>query len=276
MSLPNDISENELLTTARTKKFSKLFRELERCREDKQKRKIEELNRLIDEMNEIEFRSIFTEELFNKIHQMIEEKKMRMEIAIILIKHVGYCKALKRFSLFSFDNSLLRERMREMMIDENEKKKEINEKILTDLCECYLLLNRWFSSEMDSICVPCLLKETGKKEENEVIQKEVEMVLLALSCTYKYDNVSKELYLNEIKTIIEYHQEHHNLTRLAYQSAWREVAGELEDLLKCMDWKRKVKGRKEITCWTPRKPREIISNIKGQSQRYKLWMPRFT
>eukprot|EP00770_Monocercomonoides_exilis_P008024 MONOS_7982.1-p1 / transcript=MONOS_7982.1 / gene=MONOS_7982 / organism=Monocercomonoides_exilis_PA203 / gene_product=unspecified product / transcript_product=unspecified product / location=Mono_scaffold00289:23244-23948(+) / protein_length=235 / sequence_SO=supercontig / SO=protein_coding / is_pseudo=false len=73
----------------------------------------------------------------------------------------------------------------------------------------------------------------------------------------------KELYINEIKEIIEYHQEHHNLTRIAYQSAWkfflnrshfdhslehvivnevhfeREAIRELEELAKWMNWKKK-------------------------------------
>ncbi|KAH7829798.1 uncharacterized protein MONOS_3341 [Monocercomonoides exilis] len=106
--------------------------------------------------------------------------------------------------------------MKEMIIDENEKKKEVNEKILTDLCESYLLLNRWPSSEMDSIIVPCLLKVASKKDETEEAQKEVEIALLALG------NIGfwEKLYLNEITDIIKYHQEHQNLTRLAYQSAW--------------------------------------------------------
>ncbi|KAH7825747.1 uncharacterized protein MONOS_4315 [Monocercomonoides exilis] len=114
-----------------------------------------------------------------------------------------------------------------------------------------------------NISFHCLLKIALKKEENEEVQKEVEMSLLALSHIQFYSSIDKEPYLNEIKKIIEYHQEHYNLTRLAYQSAWkflmdryyegnnskwvienelcfaREAAKELEDLSKCVDWKRK-------------------------------------
>ncbi|KAH7828552.1 uncharacterized protein MONOS_4964 [Monocercomonoides exilis] len=82
-------------------------------------------------------------------------------------------------------------------------------------------------------------------------------------CEMVMNEIRQELYLDEIKEIIEYHQEHQNLTRLAYQSAWeflvyrlhldksledvivnelhfgREAAKELEELSKCVDWKRK-------------------------------------
>ncbi|KAH7818834.1 uncharacterized protein MONOS_13660 [Monocercomonoides exilis] len=272
MSLSDDdISEDETLTTARTEQFSKLFCELEDCREDEQMQKIKEMNGLIDEMDEEEFESIFTIELFDTIYRMIEEKTLSWRNATLLLKHVGCCKVLKKIELFSFDDSLLSERMKEMIIDENEKKKEEkNEKHLIDLCECYLLLNRWPSSEMDSIYVPCLLKVALKKDETEEAQKEVEMALLALSNIGNWE-IEQELYLNEITEIIRYHQEHHNLTRLAYQSAWqflikrfywdksleevivnelhfsKEAARELEDLSKSVDWKRKEeeKGERE-------------------------------
>eukprot|EP00770_Monocercomonoides_exilis_P003084 MONOS_3063.1-p1 / transcript=MONOS_3063.1 / gene=MONOS_3063 / organism=Monocercomonoides_exilis_PA203 / gene_product=unspecified product / transcript_product=unspecified product / location=Mono_scaffold00068:92313-93235(-) / protein_length=289 / sequence_SO=supercontig / SO=protein_coding / is_pseudo=false len=116
----------------------------------------------------------------------------------------------------------------------------------------------------------CLLKVALKKEENEVTQKEVEIALLALGNIEFYE-VPKELYLNELKEIIEHQQKHRNLTSLAYQSAWqffiyrfyangfledtianelhfgREAARELEDLIKCVDSKRNTKenGGKE-------------------------------
>ncbi|KAH7819524.1 uncharacterized protein MONOS_7594 [Monocercomonoides exilis] len=110
--------------------------------------------------------------------------------------------------------------------------------------------------------MPCLLKVALKKEENEETQKEVEIALLALSNIECYE-MNKELYLSEIKEIIKYHQEHQNLTRLAYQSAWEilinrfykdeiledvmvnEAAKELEELEKCVDWKRKEREVKE-------------------------------
>ncbi|KAH7823003.1 uncharacterized protein MONOS_18630 [Monocercomonoides exilis] len=84
--------------------------------------------------------------------------------------------------------------------------------------------------------------------------------------------IEQRLYLKEIKEIIQYHQKHHNLTQLEYQSTWqflmdrlntdrslegvivnelhfgREAVRELNELSKCVDWKRKkeeVKKGKE-------------------------------
>ncbi|KAH7818880.1 uncharacterized protein MONOS_1748 [Monocercomonoides exilis] len=239
MSLSNaDKCEKGVHAKARTEQFSKLFCELEHCREDEQIQKIKEMNGLIDEMNGKEFESIFTKDLYNKIQQMIEEKTLSWRNATLLLKHVGYCKELKHISFYSFNYSSLSERMRGMIIDENEKKKEKKMKIAL------------------------------KKDETEEAQKEVEMALLALSNIGNWE-IEQELYLNEITEIIRYHQEHHNLTRLAYQSAWqflfyrlirdksleevivnelhfgREAARELEDLSKSVDWKRKEERRKE-------------------------------
>ncbi|KAH7828553.1 uncharacterized protein MONOS_17190 [Monocercomonoides exilis] len=157
-----------------------------------------------------------------------------------------------------------------MIIEENKKKEGKNEKLLIDLCECNLLLNYQFDRELFDICVPCLLKVALKKEESEETRKEAEMALLALS-SIRDNFVKKELYLNEIKEIIQYHQEHHNLTQLAYQSAWefllyrlykdkslnevivnelhfaREARRDLEELSKCVDWERgkEEEGEKE-------------------------------
>ncbi|KAH7818841.1 uncharacterized protein MONOS_12323 [Monocercomonoides exilis] len=298
MSLTNDISEDRIQMMTKTVQFSKLFYELKRRRKDKQKQKIEEMNGLIDEMDEEEFESIFTIGQLNKIDKMIKERNISMENAILLLKHVGYCKELKHISFYSFNYSSLSERMREMIIDENEKKKEEkNEKFLLDLCECYALLSYRCSYELLSIAVPCLLKVALKKDETEEAQKEVEMALLALG-KIGYRENKRELHLNEIKEIVYYHQEHQNLTRLAYQSAWqflikrftkdrnledmivnelhfgREATKALEDLSKSVDWKRKEERGKEA--------KEVlviercITSIKGQSQRYLQWMLRYT
>ncbi|KAH7818797.1 uncharacterized protein MONOS_9562 [Monocercomonoides exilis] len=292
MSLPNDASEDRMQMMTKTERFSKLFDELERCREDEQMQKMEEMNGLIDEMNEEELKSIFTIELFDKIHQIIEEKTLPLENALVLLKHVGYYRELKIIYLESFDYSLLRERMKEMIIDENEKKEEINEKILTDLCECYALLGEDdIFGEVLSIIVPCLLKVALKKDETEEAQKEVEMALLALGNIGYW--VEKESYGNEIKEIIKYHQEHQNLTRLAYQSAWeflikrfhnyesleevfvndlhfaREARREIEELKRDVDWKRKEetgKEAKELLIF-----RKWIYNIDNYFTSCKLW-----
>eukprot|EP00770_Monocercomonoides_exilis_P013111 MONOS_13055.1-p1 / transcript=MONOS_13055.1 / gene=MONOS_13055 / organism=Monocercomonoides_exilis_PA203 / gene_product=unspecified product / transcript_product=unspecified product / location=Mono_scaffold00772:16133-17180(-) / protein_length=329 / sequence_SO=supercontig / SO=protein_coding / is_pseudo=false len=155
-----------------------------------------------------------------------------------------------------------------MIIDENKKKKEKNEVRYLDLCECYFLLNKLFSSELLSICIPGLLKVALNKEKSEETQKEVELALLAMGVIEIDQKIEKDLYLNEMKEIIIYHQEHHNLTRLAYQSAWqflmnrfdndnsleavivnelhfvREAIKELEELMKCVDWKKKKEEEK--------------------------------
>ncbi|KAH7818939.1 uncharacterized protein MONOS_15480 [Monocercomonoides exilis] len=272
MSLSEDDKcEKGVQAMTRTKKFSKLFCELEGCREDEQKQKIKEMNEMINEMNEGEFKSVFTVELFDKILQMIEEKTLSLERATLLLKHVGYCKKLKCFFCYSFDKSSLSRRMREKIIDENEKiKVEKDEMLLIELCECFAWLNEDFiSKELFSVIVPRLLKVASKKDENEETQKEVEMALLALSHISTCYEMKRELYLKEIKEIIEYHQEHRNLTRLAYQTVWkflmsrffnddsleeviadelhfaREAAKELKELGNSVDWKRKEERRKE-------------------------------
>ncbi|KAH7819149.1 uncharacterized protein MONOS_3284 [Monocercomonoides exilis] len=154
-----------------------------------------------------------------------------------------------------------------MIIEENEMKEEKNETLLVDLCEYYFLLNSVFSSELIPICVSHILKEALNKGLKEEAQKEVEMFLLALSCISQFFFIEQKLYLNEIKDIIQYHQEHHNMTHLSYQSAWqflirrilydrsleevvvnelhfaREASRELEWLIQCVDWKRTKEER---------------------------------
>ncbi|KAH7817093.1 uncharacterized protein MONOS_7998 [Monocercomonoides exilis] len=257
-------------------KFSKLFDELKSCSFSGQKEKIEEMNRLIDEMNKEEFRLIYTIDLFNNINKTIEEEKLTMENAILLLNHVGYCKVLKNVWNPCFEKSSLSRRFEKMTEEEEKKKEEKNEKLLVDLCECYLLFHFDFSSELISICVPGLLKAALKKEESEENQTEVEMALLALS-EMGYCEVKQELYLKEITEIVK-HQEHHNLTQLAYQSAWlfliyrfwvdnsleevivnelhfgREAARELEELTRNVNWKKK----EEEMGITERKAMDII------------------
>ncbi|KAH7828836.1 uncharacterized protein MONOS_6160 [Monocercomonoides exilis] len=141
----------------------------------------------------------------------------------------------------------------------------MDEKLLADLCECYLLLTCWHPyGFISTICILCLLKVASNKEESDEVKHEVEMALLALSNSGYYE-VPKELHLNEIKEIILHHQEHQNLTRLAYQRAWefmiirlywdnslkevivnelhfgRESTKELEELMKCVDWNKNFK-----------------------------------
>ncbi|KAH7819837.1 uncharacterized protein MONOS_17902 [Monocercomonoides exilis] len=267
-----DKSIDELKKITSNELFSEFLGELEHCDENAQTQKILEMNVIIDEMEEEEFESVFTKEMFNKMEEMIKEEKLSMGNAIFLLKHVGYCIVLKDMRVLGFAYSSLSERIKEMIIEEEKKNEEKNEKRLVDLCECYLLLNRWASEELLSTYMPCLLKVALNKEESEEVQKKVEMALLALN-NIGFQKMDKELYLNEIKEIIQYHQKHRNMTRLAYLFAWelltnrfycdnsledvivnelqfaRESAREVKELTRCVDWKTKEeeneKRRKE-------------------------------
>eukprot|EP00770_Monocercomonoides_exilis_P002145 MONOS_2129.1-p1 / transcript=MONOS_2129.1 / gene=MONOS_2129 / organism=Monocercomonoides_exilis_PA203 / gene_product=unspecified product / transcript_product=unspecified product / location=Mono_scaffold00042:13669-15205(+) / protein_length=422 / sequence_SO=supercontig / SO=protein_coding / is_pseudo=false len=260
-----------ILELSRIEKFFEMFSELENDAEEGQKQKIEEINEILDEMDEAEFYSIFTKEMFEKIDQMIEKKKLTLENAILLLKHIGYHNVIVKFFKFDFHVSSLRFRIENMITEEEKKKEGKNEKPLVDLCECNLLLSNGFISEpIISVCVTYVLKVAMSKEEGEEARKDVEMALLALSNTMYYF-IEQKLYLKEIKDIVQYHQEHHNLTRLAYQSTMqflihrlhndksleslvvnelhfaREAARELDELTKCVDWERKCgeEGEKE-------------------------------
>ncbi|KAH7822461.1 uncharacterized protein MONOS_18637 [Monocercomonoides exilis] len=245
-------------------KISNLFSELDIYKDEEQKQKIEELNEIIEGMNKEMFDSVFKTELYDKMNKMIEEKKMSMENAILLLKHIGYSNVLKNMWNSCFHLSSLGKKLKNMAEEEEKKEKEKrNEKLLIDFCECYILLSILVNSELILICVPCLLKAALKKEESEETQKEVEMALLALSNIGQFKEIEQKQYLKEIKEIIQYHQKHNNHIRLAYQSAWqffidrfysdkslervivnelhfaREAARELEELTKCLNWKNK-------------------------------------
>eukprot|EP00770_Monocercomonoides_exilis_P008888 MONOS_8843.1-p1 / transcript=MONOS_8843.1 / gene=MONOS_8843 / organism=Monocercomonoides_exilis_PA203 / gene_product=unspecified product / transcript_product=unspecified product / location=Mono_scaffold00345:16604-17837(+) / protein_length=347 / sequence_SO=supercontig / SO=protein_coding / is_pseudo=false len=250
--------------TDEAKWFTEMFSELKDCNEEEQKQKIKEMNENVDGMNKEKFRSIFTKELFNKIDEMIEVKKLTMGNVLLLMKHIGFINGTKICLLHSFKESSLNKRFEKMIVIENIKKEEKNENFLANLCKFYLLLNDGIiSTEMVSIIMPCLLKAASKKERNEETQKEVEIAFLALSHIDRYYFLRQELYLKEIKEIIQNHQEHYNLSRIGYQSAWKflinrlfcdedlerlivnerhfvtEAAKELEELSKCVDWKKK-------------------------------------
>ncbi|KAH7818583.1 uncharacterized protein MONOS_18665 [Monocercomonoides exilis] len=217
-----------------------------------------------------------------------------MRNAIFLLKHVGFYNVLKDISNFGFEGSTLKKIFEKMIIDEEKKKEEKNEKLLVNLCECYIFQSNLFSYKLLSICVSCLLKVALKKEGNEETQKEVEMALLALSCFDRRYNFQRDLFLNEIKEIILNHQMYRNLTRLAYQSAWeflinrlpnnsleeemvnelhiiRESIRELEELSTSVDWKKK----EEEMGKTERKAMHIISrwirSIGNYFYSCKLW-----
>ncbi|KAH7829528.1 uncharacterized protein MONOS_18565 [Monocercomonoides exilis] len=267
----DDKCENGVQTMTRAEKFSKLFCELEHCTEDEQEQIIIEMNELIDTMNEDEYYSVSSTELFNKICKMIEERKMSIKNSVLLLKFMGYCKALKTLYDLHFEESSLRTNFEKMIIDESKKKKEKKEKLLVDLCECNLMLNEYvMSEELLSVCVQCLMKVASSREKREEEKKQVEMALLSLSYSGCWNNMAKDLHFDEIKEIIQYHQEHNNLTQLAYQSVWeflmygleydgsleyiivnklhfvREAVREIDELSRCVDWMRKEKNENEL------------------------------
>ncbi|KAH7822674.1 uncharacterized protein MONOS_10735 [Monocercomonoides exilis] len=282
-----------------TEKFTKLFHELEYCAEIEQKQKIEEMNKLMEEMDRNEFCFILSEELFEEIYGMIEEKKIVLENAIFLMKLIGLCISTKHMIGYFYQVSALQHRIEQMIIEEHKKMDGENENLLIGLCECYLLFGSSISSELLSICVPCLLKAALKKEENEETRNDVEMALLALSCLENLIKIERGLYLNETKEIIKHHQEHRNLTRLANQSIWRyfinrfcrdksleevivnemhfgrEATRELEELLMCIEWKRKeVERGKEtkeeviLTRW--------LKTLRRCFDSFRLWSEEYT
>eukprot|EP00770_Monocercomonoides_exilis_P004898 MONOS_4874.1-p1 / transcript=MONOS_4874.1 / gene=MONOS_4874 / organism=Monocercomonoides_exilis_PA203 / gene_product=unspecified product / transcript_product=unspecified product / location=Mono_scaffold00136:26190-27506(-) / protein_length=368 / sequence_SO=supercontig / SO=protein_coding / is_pseudo=false len=264
-------TDDEEFMSYLTEMFVRLLGELKDSNKNEQKQIIEEVNGILDEMERKELESVLSDELSNKIHKMIKEKKLSMENAILLLKHIGYLKTLKRINIYDFEKISLGERIDKMNAEEEEKKEEKNKKLLADLCECYLLLTYRPSYEFISAsCILCILKVASRKDETEEVQKDVEIALLALRYISQYFKVPEELYLNEIREIIKYHQKHHNLTSLAYQSAWqflvnrmvydnspvevianelhfaREAISELEELTKCIDWKKNGDQMKEM------------------------------
>ncbi|KAH7816055.1 uncharacterized protein MONOS_2564 [Monocercomonoides exilis] len=293
--------EEEEYKTELTEKFTKLLDELVDCNEDEQKQKIDEMNEMVNEMNEKEFHSICTKKNLDKINKMIEEKKITLENTMMLMRHIAYCNALAEVWCSNFHSSELSKRFEKMIVEEDEKKEEKNERLLVDLCECHLITYEcYIPDNIIVICILHLLKAASNKEENEETKEEVEMALLALTYIVRWNKVERELYLNEIKEIIQHHQEHHNLTHLAYQSTWQflinrfekdesledtimnelhiiiEAIKELEELTRNVNWKKKnereekgTKTKEEIIIW---RWFDIISDIISQ---HKLWNEEF-
>ncbi|KAH7815980.1 uncharacterized protein MONOS_13777 [Monocercomonoides exilis] len=200
--------EKEEFKTELTEKFTKLLDELEDCDGNEQKQNIEEMNGLMDELCEEEFRSVFTINNFDKIEKMIEEKKLTLENTMMLMKHIAYCNALA-------------------------------------------------------------------------------------------EGLKKKLYLKEIEEIVKYHQEHHNLTQIAYQIVWRfiitqfkidyslenvivnelhfarEATRELNELSKCVDWKRKEEEEGEKKTEEENRMKRWIRTLGFFNQSCALWNNEF-
>ncbi|KAH7821084.1 uncharacterized protein MONOS_11455 [Monocercomonoides exilis] len=253
-------------------KFISFGIKLPKLNEAEQKQKIMEMNGMIDEMNKNDLDYVMSVTLFGDINELINHDKMTAENATLFFRNMGYFKLLFLITDESFDVSSLGDIFRRMIFKEKRRKEEKNEKLLIDLIECFLSMtmeSETFPKDVYSYCVSSLLNVAQIKEENEEAQKEVEMALLALSNINKHCRVEKELYLNEVTEIIKYHQDHHNLTRLAYQSVWqflgnrldtdkslnevivnelhfgKEAKRELEELSKCVNWKKEKENWKE-------------------------------
>ncbi|KAH7823540.1 uncharacterized protein MONOS_11630 [Monocercomonoides exilis] len=112
-------------------------------------------------------------------------------------------------------------RLEKMIVDEDKKREKKNENLMIELCESFLMLFCNSHSETIKRCVRFLLVVAMNKGENEDTKKEVEMALLALSCSSRSLTLGKNRYLDKIAEIIQYDQKHHNLTQLAQQSAWK-------------------------------------------------------
>ncbi|KAH7819199.1 uncharacterized protein MONOS_17967 [Monocercomonoides exilis] len=136
-----------------------------------------------------------------------------------------------------------------MIIEEEQKNEGKNEKLLVDLCECYVFMQGLNSRRLHSTCMQCLLKVALNKEENEKTQKEVEMALFELSHINRYCFIKQELYVSEIKEIVKRLCNDNSLAGVIVNKLHfvREAARELEELTRCIDWKRKegINGMKE-------------------------------
>ncbi|KAH7826820.1 uncharacterized protein MONOS_18587 [Monocercomonoides exilis] len=222
----------------------------------------EEMNGMLKNMDKEELKHFFSKEEFDENYKLIELNKYPFEKALMLLKHVGYNNAKKLRDHHCLTDISLKKRFIRMIVEEGKKKDGNDERLLVDLCECYLFYRARYVLINDEIlltCVKCLLKVALNKEENKEARKEVEIALLALG-DVRYFDMSEELYLNEIKEIVQYNQDHHNLTHLAYQSAWQflfnrffgdkmleivivnelhfitEATRELEKLTRSVDW----------------------------------------
>ncbi|KAH7829489.1 uncharacterized protein MONOS_18562 [Monocercomonoides exilis] len=217
----------KIQTAITVEKYTELFSELEHCNEDEQAHKIEKMIEMNNEMKEGNIITIFTTELFNQMDKMIEKRKLSLDNLLLLLKRVWSCKGLKHIWGQRFACSSLCKRFEKLIVDEEKKNEDKNEKHFIDLFECYISLNNCFPTELQTICMHFLLEIASNKGESEEIKKKVETALLTLSHIDEYYKIGQELYLNEIKDIIQYHQEHRNLSQLAYQSAWQFLIGRL-------------------------------------------------
>ncbi|KAH7822233.1 uncharacterized protein MONOS_17707 [Monocercomonoides exilis] len=254
---------NELSKKPRIERFSKLISGLRNFNKTDQKEIIKELESVMKAMDKNELKGALTVGVFEEIKRMIEDRKLGSDNDYLLMKCIGYWKAMKNIVICNFGKSSLCKRFELMIFEEMNKKEGKNEKRLIGLYESYYLLSDDSIHEnLAPIITSCLLKVASDKEESPETEKEVEMALLALSEGSRGILVKGAQHLQEITRIIFHHNDHRNLTQLAFQCAWRfminnwnsnsnsqivvvkymnfltVVKRELEELAKCVDWKR--------------------------------------
>eukprot|EP00770_Monocercomonoides_exilis_P013179 MONOS_13124.1-p1 / transcript=MONOS_13124.1 / gene=MONOS_13124 / organism=Monocercomonoides_exilis_PA203 / gene_product=unspecified product / transcript_product=unspecified product / location=Mono_scaffold00781:648-1724(-) / protein_length=320 / sequence_SO=supercontig / SO=protein_coding / is_pseudo=false len=257
-----------------TKNFSDLFCKVKECSDVEQKHIIKEFHDKLDLLKEMdggELRIIFSKGFIDELNKIINEKLIQFDLFVPILKLIGFYDETRSVGSGLHYTVLLESEITNRLSKEFSNKERTNEKQLIDLCECYILLSKFFSAELRSKCVSYLLKAALNKEDTEKDQKEVEIALVAVNSIYSFQEIKKDIYLNEITEIIKHHQENHNLTKLAYQSAWqflvnrlrneeglkeiivyelhfaREAAKELEDASSHVDWKKKkAKGIEKL------------------------------
>eukprot|EP00770_Monocercomonoides_exilis_P015039 MONOS_14985.1-p1 / transcript=MONOS_14985.1 / gene=MONOS_14985 / organism=Monocercomonoides_exilis_PA203 / gene_product=unspecified product / transcript_product=unspecified product / location=Mono_scaffold01120:4915-5803(+) / protein_length=270 / sequence_SO=supercontig / SO=protein_coding / is_pseudo=false len=165
---------------------------------------------------------VFAGKAFEKIFEMVEGEKLVLEDGIMLLKHVGYFKALSDIHTDNDGESSFRKRFERRVMNEEWKKGPKKEKMLNDVCECYALSYEQFVTfNFSLVCVPRLLGVASNKGDSQDAQKEVETALLALSHIGEDEYVEEDVFMSSIVSVIVRHQQNSNLTQLAYQSAWQ-------------------------------------------------------
>ncbi|KAH7829843.1 uncharacterized protein MONOS_17064 [Monocercomonoides exilis] len=225
----------------------------------------------MEKMNTKELETSITMDVYENIDYLMDCENIAEENIILLLKLLGYRKELYEIKTDSFKGTTLSATLWSL-INEANSKYEMNS-TQVDFCECYLINSNYVFVNKESHLinyVPYILKVALKKRKNKKEQAEAEIALMSLCKIEQNAEIEKELFLDHIKEIIQFHQKHNNLSHLAYQRAWeflikrlnehkelenvivnelhfyREAFGELEILKQCVNWTKNETGRYEI------------------------------
>eukprot|EP00770_Monocercomonoides_exilis_P001998 MONOS_1983.1-p1 / transcript=MONOS_1983.1 / gene=MONOS_1983 / organism=Monocercomonoides_exilis_PA203 / gene_product=unspecified product / transcript_product=unspecified product / location=Mono_scaffold00038:66980-68247(-) / protein_length=403 / sequence_SO=supercontig / SO=protein_coding / is_pseudo=false len=228
------------------------------------------MNLMFGKMDRDELDAILSLKTFNEIDRMIEEKKLSIENALLLLKHLAHYKMMTYVYVESFPHSSLCYTLEKLIFDEMNKKEEKNVKLLADLCACFFTMNdeRAYDEPVPAFA-SYLLNVVLNKKENEEVQNEEEFAFPTLSNARQVVK-GNECRSNEISETVRYQKDHHNLAHLACESSWRvlieqsmirirfekadfgelkfvdDATRELDELERKMDWKKKEGEVKEI------------------------------